>query len=68
MPTLVRNSTLLFPILSSLLTLLGSVWVLDRPSFHGRTPRDVDHIICFGITIYPTVFLGGRFLVGRRRE
>jgi hypothetical protein len=28
----------------------------------------VDHIICFGITIHPAVFLGGRFLVGRRRE
>ncbi len=72
MPTLVRNLTPFFPILSSLLTLLGSDWVLDRPSFRGRTSwcthLGVDHITCFDNTIHPAVFLGGRFLVGRRRE
>ncbi len=72
-PTPVRNSTLFFPIHSSLLTLLGSVLVLDQPSLPGRTTwwrihLAVDHIICFGSTIHPAVFLGGRFLVGRRRE
>ena len=37
-PTLVRNLPLLFPILSSLLTLLGSVLVLDQPSVPERMP------------------------------
>jgi O-antigen ligase len=68
-PTPVRNSPLFFPILSSLLTLLGSVLVLDQPSVPGRTPwwrihLVVDRIICFGNTIHSTVFLGGGFLVG----
>jgi hypothetical protein len=73
-PTPVRNSTLFFPIPFSLLTLLlGSVLVLDQPSLPGRTTwwgirLAVDRIICFGNTIHPAVFLGGRFLVGRRRE
>ncbi len=72
-PTPVCNSTLFFPILSSLLTLLGSVLVLDQPSVPGRTPcwgvhLAVDRIICFCNAIHPAVFLGGKFLVGRRRE
>jgi hypothetical protein len=70
-PTPVRNSPLFFPIPSSLLTLLGSVLVLDQPSVLERTPwrrihLDVDRTICFGNTIYSTVFLGRGFLVGRR--
>jgi hypothetical protein len=69
-PTPVRNSPLFFPTLSSLLTLLGSVLVLDRPSILGRTQwwrnhLDVDRTICFGNSIHSTVFLGGGFLVGR---
>ena len=36
-PTPVRNSPVFFPILSSLLTLLGSVLVLDQPSVPART-------------------------------
>jgi hypothetical protein len=69
-PTPVRDSPLSFPILSSLLILLGSVLVLDQPSVPGSTPwwrnyLDVDRIICFGNTIHSTVFLGGGFLVGR---
>jgi hypothetical protein len=72
-PTPVRNSTLFPPIPSSLLTLLGSVLVLDQPSVPGRThwwgiPLVVDRIIRFGNAIHPAVFLGGRFLVGRQRE
>ncbi len=62
-----------FPMPSSLLTVLGSVLVLDRPSVPGRTPcwgvhLAVDRIICFGNAIHPAVFLDKRFLVGRRRE
>jgi hypothetical protein len=69
-PTPVRNSPLFFPIPSSLLTLPGSVLVLDQPSVPGRTPwwrlrLDVDRTICFGNIIRSTVFLGGGFLVGR---
>jgi hypothetical protein len=69
-PTPVRNLPLLFPIPSSLLTLLGSVLVLDQPPVPGRTPwwrlrLDVDRATCFGNTIHSTVFLGGRFLVDR---
>ncbi len=70
-PSPVRNSTLFFPIMSSLLTFLGSVLVLDKPlSVPGRTPwwrihLDVDRTICFGDTLHPTVFLGGWLLVGR---
>ena len=69
-PTPVRSLPLFFPVLSSLLTLLGSVLVLDQPSVPGRTPRwrihlDVDRTICFGNTIHSSVFLGGGFLVGR---
>jgi hypothetical protein len=69
-PTPVRNLPLFFPILSSLLTLLGSVLVLDQPSVPGRTPwwrnhLDVDRTICFGNTIHSIVFLGGGFLVCR---
>ncbi len=69
-PTPVRNLTLFFPIISSLLTLLGSVLVLDQPSVPGRAPwwrihLAVDRTICFGDPIHPTVFLGGGFLVGR---
>jgi hypothetical protein len=67
-PTPVRNSPSLFPILSSLLTLLGSVLVLDQPSVPERTPwwrnhLDVDRTIGFGNTIHSAVFLGGGFLV-----
>jgi hypothetical protein len=59
--------------LSSLLTLLGSVLVLDQRSVPGRSPwwgirLAVDRIICLGNTIHPAVFLGGRFLVSRQRE
>jgi hypothetical protein len=66
-PTPVRDSPLLFPILSSF---LGSVLVLDQPSVLGRTPwwrirLAVDRTICFGDTIHSTVFLGGGFLVGQ---
>jgi hypothetical protein len=69
-PTPVRNSPLFFPILSSLLTLLGSVLVLDQPSVPGRTPwwrlrLDVDRAICFGNTIHSTIFLGRGLLVDR---
>ena len=69
-PTPVRDSPLFFPILSSLLTLLGSVLVLDQPSVPGRTPwwrihLAVDCTICFGNTVRSAVFLGGGFLVGR---
>jgi hypothetical protein len=69
-PAPVRNSPLFFPVLPSLLTLLGSVLVLDQPSVPGRTPcwrihLAVDRNICFGNTIYSTVFLGGGFLVDR---
>jgi hypothetical protein len=69
-PTPVRNSPLFFPILSSLLTLLGSVLVLDQPSVPGRTPwwrihLAVDCTIRFGNNVRSTVFLGGGFLVGR---
>jgi len=69
-PTPVRNSTLFFPILSSL---LGSVLVLDQPSVPGRSPWwgkrvAVDRITCFDNFIHPAVFLGARFLVGQRRE
>src|SRR6266849_8756438 len=58
------------PILSSLLTLLGSVLVLDQPEVHGRTSwrrnhLDVDCTIYFGDTIHSAVFLGGGFLVDR---
>ncbi len=76
-PTPVRNSTLFIPILFSLLTLIGSVLVLDQPSVPGRTSwwgihLDVDRTRCFGDAIHPAVtvflFLGERFLVGRRRE
>ena len=72
-PTPVRNSTPFFPMLSSLLTLLGLVLVLDQPSVPGRMPcwgahLAVDRIICFGNAIHPAVFLDKRFLVGRRRE
>jgi hypothetical protein len=67
-PTPVRNSPLFFPILSSVLTLLGSVLVLDQPSVPERTPwwrihLDVDRTICFGNTIHSAGFLGGGFLV-----
>ena len=67
-PTPVRNSTLFFLMLSSLLTLLGSVLVLDQRSVPGCTSwwgirLAVGRIICFGNTIHPAVFLGGRFLV-----
>jgi hypothetical protein len=69
-PTPVRDSPLFFPILSSLLTLLGSVLVLDQPSVLARTlwwrnHLDVDRTIRFGNTIHSTVFLGGGFLVDR---
>ena len=69
-PTPVRNSPLLFSILSSLLTLLRSVLVLDQPPVLGRTPwwrihLDVDRTICFGNTVHSTLFLGGGLLVGR---
>jgi hypothetical protein len=69
-PTPVRNLPLFFPILSSLLTLLGLVLVLDQPSVPERTPwwrnhLDVDRITCFDNTIHPIVFLGGGFLVYR---
>jgi hypothetical protein len=69
-PTPVRNSPLFLPIPSSLLTLLVSVLVLDQPSVPERTPwwrihLAVDRTICFGNTVYSTVFLGGGFLVGR---
>jgi hypothetical protein len=69
-PTPVCDLPLFFPIVSSLLTLLGSVLVLDQPSVQGRTSwrrndLDVDRTICFGNTIHSTVFLGGGFLVGR---
>jgi hypothetical protein len=69
-PTPVRDSPLFFPSLSPLLTLLGSVLVLDQPSVLGRSPwwrihLAVDHTIYFGISIHSTVFLGGGFLVGR---
>jgi len=37
-PTPVRSSPLFCPILSTLLTLLGSVLVLDQPSVFGSTP------------------------------
>ena len=67
-PTPVRNSLLFFPIFSSLLTLLGSVLVLDQPSVFERTHwwrnhLDVDRISCFGGTIRSAVFLGGGLLV-----
>jgi hypothetical protein len=66
----VRNSPLFFPILSSLLTLLGSVLVLDQHSVFGRTiwwrnPLDVDRTNCFSNIIHSTVFLGGGLLVDR---
>ncbi len=69
-PTPVRNLILFFPIISSLLTLLGSVLVLDRPSVPGGTPcwrinLAVDRTICFGDASHPTVFLGEWFLVGQ---
>jgi len=69
-PTPVRNLTLFLPVISSLLTLLGSVLVLDQPPLRerprwGRIRVDVDRTICFGDAIHPTVFLGGGFLVGR---
>ena len=69
-PTPVRNLPLIYPVLSSLLILLGSVLVLDQPSVHGRTSwwrndLDVDRATCFGDTIHSTVFLGGGFLVDR---
>ena len=68
-PTPVHNPLLFFPILSSLLTLFGSVLVLDQPSIPGSTPwhihLDVDCTICFSSAIHSTIFLGGGFLVGR---
>jgi hypothetical protein len=69
-PTPVRNPPLFFPILSSLLTLFGSILVLDQLSVLAGTPwlrnhLAVDRTICFGNTIRSTVFLGGRSLVGR---
>jgi hypothetical protein len=69
-PSPVHNSPLFFPTLSSLLTLPGSVLVLDQPSVPGRTPwwrihLAVDCTICFGNTVRSAVFLGGGFLVGR---
>jgi hypothetical protein len=67
-PTPVRD--LLSPIPSSLLTLPGSVLVLDQPSVPARTPwrrndLDVDRTIFFGNTIRSTIFLGGGLLVDR---
>jgi len=67
-PTPVRNLPLFFPILFSLLPLLGSVLVLDQPSVPETTPwwrnhLAVDRTIRFSNTIYSTVFLGGGFLV-----
>jgi hypothetical protein len=69
-PTPVRNLPLFFPILSSLLTQLGSVLVLDQPSVPETTPwwrnhLDVDCTICFGDIIHSIVLLGRRFLVDR---
>jgi hypothetical protein len=69
-PTPVRNLPLFFPIHSSLLTLLGSVLVLDQPSVPERTQGwrlrlAVDRTSCFDNTIHSTVFLGGGFLVDR---
>jgi hypothetical protein len=69
-PTPVRNLPSFILILSSLLTLLGSVLVLDQPSVPGRTPwwrihLAVDRTIFFGNTVRSAVFLGGGFLVGR---
>ena len=71
-PTPVRNSPFVFFLILSMLTLLGSVLVLDRPTVSARTLwwrncLDVDRTICLGNTIHPTVFLGGGLLVGRRR-
>ena len=69
-PGPVRNSPL-FYILSSLLTLLGVVLVLDQPaSVPGSTPWwrilvVVDRTICLDNTIHSTVLLGRGFLVGR---
>jgi hypothetical protein len=72
-PTPACNSTPFFPILSSLLTLLGSVLVLDQPSVLERThwwrlPLAVDRIMCFDDSMHPAVLLGGRFLVGPYRK
>ena len=69
-PTPVRNSPLFLSILTSMLTLLWSVLVLDQPSVPGRTlwwrdHLDVDRIIYFGNTIRSTVSLGKGFLVCR---
>ena len=66
-PAPVRNH-FFFPILFSLLTLLGSVLVLDRPSVPGITPwwrihMAVDRTICLRNTIHSAVLLGGGFLV-----
>jgi hypothetical protein len=71
-PVPVRESPSFIPTLSSLLTPLGSVLVLDRPSLLGRTlwwrnRLDVGRTACFGNTVYSTLFLGGGFLVDRRR-
>ena len=69
-PTPVRNLLLSFPILSSLLILLGSGLVLDQPSVPGRTPcwrihLAVDRTICLSNPLHSAVFLGGGFLVDR---
>ena len=69
-PTPVCDSPLFFPVLSLLLTLLGSVLVLDQPSVPGRTPcwrihLAVDRTICLSNPLHSAVFLGGGFLVDR---
>ena len=61
---------LFFPILSSLLTPLVSVLVLDQPSVPGRAPGwrihlAVDRTICLHNVVRPAVLLGGGFLVDR---
>ena len=69
-PTPVRVLHSFIAILSSLLTLLGSVLVLDQPSVPARSPwwrnyLDVDRTICFGNIIRSTAFLGRGLLVVR---
>ena len=69
-PTPVRDSPSVFPIHTSLLMLLKSVLVLDKPSVPARPPGwrnhlDVDRTIFFGNIIHSTAFLGRGFLVVR---
>ena len=69
-PTPVNKFPFIFSYLSSLLTLLGSVLVLDQPSVPARPPRwgnhlDVDRTICLGNIIHSPVFLGRGLLVDR---